>query len=461
VLTQGHQLGTTLRLPALGAMGGALVADSDTLVRKRKRIGLLDHLGGGNLGDDATLDAVMQNIKSRWPDAEIFGFTMNPADTERRHGITAYPIRLKTWGLGPQVPPGKAAGKENVKSIVKRWRYLFRVLRAINAVAVRFPATLLQESVFLARSFGRLRSLDTLVISGSGQLLDWFGPWQFPYTIYKWVTLARLAKVKFIFLNVGAGPLTDFFSKLFVRRALRYADYVSFRDEESLALVRRIGFTRSASVFPDSVYALERPTFVAGDKRGSRGPVVGISPILFFSPRSVYPQKSQLLHDNLIAALSSFGSWLVRNDYTLTLLSNDIGVDPPAIEDLRMSLVSQEGAADAIDIPPIRTVEDLLCAMSSFDYLVTCRFHGVVFAHMLNIPVIALSHHPKMDTQMRELGMAEYCLDIRTIDGDALKRALTSLVQNRKSIKIRMAEIFALYRKRLSAQFDELVKTIL
>ena len=47
-----------------------LIADTDTVIRGRKRIGLLDQLGGGNLGDDATLQAVVQNIKSRWPDAE-------------------------------------------------------------------------------------------------------------------------------------------------------------------------------------------------------------------------------------------------------------------------------------------------------------------------------------------------------------------------------------------------------
>jgi polysaccharide pyruvyl transferase WcaK-like protein len=76
-----------------------LIADTDTVIRGRKTIGLLDHLGGGNLGDDATLQAVMQNIKSRWPDAEIVGLSMNPDDTQRKHGIAAYPIR---WPFIPR-----------------------------------------------------------------------------------------------------------------------------------------------------------------------------------------------------------------------------------------------------------------------------------------------------------------------------------------------------------------------
>ena len=84
-----------------------LIADTDTVIHERKTIGLLDHLGGGNLGDDATLQAVMQNIKSRWPDAKIVGLSMNPDDTQRRHGIAAYPIRRPILtnclvGCGPE-----------------------------------------------------------------------------------------------------------------------------------------------------------------------------------------------------------------------------------------------------------------------------------------------------------------------------------------------------------------------
>ena len=60
--------------------------------RVTKRIGLLDHAGGGNLGDDATQTAVIQNIKTRWPHAQIAAFSMNPADTEKRHGIPSYAI---------------------------------------------------------------------------------------------------------------------------------------------------------------------------------------------------------------------------------------------------------------------------------------------------------------------------------------------------------------------------------
>ena len=73
-----------------------LVGSQNAMNRVTKRIGLLDHVGGGNLGDDATLTAVTQNIKTRWPHAQIAGFSMNPTDTEKRHGIPSYAIRRTT-----------------------------------------------------------------------------------------------------------------------------------------------------------------------------------------------------------------------------------------------------------------------------------------------------------------------------------------------------------------------------
>ncbi len=70
-------------------------------VQAAKKIGLVDHIGFGNLGDDATQVAVMKHIRNRWPNAEIVLFSMNPADSRFRHGVAAYPIRAE-FGNRPE-----------------------------------------------------------------------------------------------------------------------------------------------------------------------------------------------------------------------------------------------------------------------------------------------------------------------------------------------------------------------
>src|SRR5581483_6661953 len=68
----------------------------------RRRIALLHHTGCGNLGDDAIIDSVGSNIQRRWKNAEITVFSMNPEDTNRRHGLPCYPIRRFTWSNGDE-----------------------------------------------------------------------------------------------------------------------------------------------------------------------------------------------------------------------------------------------------------------------------------------------------------------------------------------------------------------------
>ena len=51
------------------------------------RIALVGHYGAGNIGDEATIEALIEALRDRLPDATIVGVSANPADTRRRHGI--------------------------------------------------------------------------------------------------------------------------------------------------------------------------------------------------------------------------------------------------------------------------------------------------------------------------------------------------------------------------------------
>jgi polysaccharide pyruvyl transferase WcaK-like protein len=422
-----------------------------------RKIGLLNHMGGGNLGDDATQDAVIENIKSRWPNAEIFGFSMNPDDTQTRHGIRSYPIRRETWYSRYKPVDDSMTIKTKVKAALREHRLLTRLLKAIHTVVIRIPRALSYELLFLAYSFRIIRSFDLLIISGGGQLLDsWGGPWKFPYTVFKWTVLAKLSRTKCYFLNVGAGPLSHPLGKWFVKNALRLADYVSFRDDNSRALVQKIGFTGKSQVSADCVYALDLSAHSTRNV-ARQEPIVGLSPMAYCDPR-VYWQKDQPIYERFIHNVGSFGSWLGQNHYRLALFSTDIWFDSQTIEDVKAALGNANGDLQSrlVKHERITGIDGLLSQMNSMDYVVTCRFHGVVFAHLLNKPVLALSHHPKVSALMNDLGLARYCVDIRNCDVNMLKETFLSLVGNSDEIRSRMADRLACYRRSLSIQFDQL-----
>ncbi|HEY7393156.1 MAG TPA: polysaccharide pyruvyl transferase family protein [Bryobacteraceae bacterium] len=410
-------------------------------------------MGGGNLGDDATQSAVIQNIKARWPDVEIALFSMNPADTAPRHGVAAYPIRTETWNRHEKRGPGSPPA---------RWRQrilaVLPFLRTLKAATAEKLGPLWKEIRFLANALRVIRSFDLLVVSGGGQLLDsWGGPWKFPYTIFKWTLLAKLSGARCYFLNVGAGPLTHPKANWFIRRALALADYVSFRDENSRDLAQTAGFQGKAHIAADCVYALDVSALPSHDVARKDGPVVGLSPMAYGDPR-VYWQKNQAVYESLIGNVVRFGDWLREHHYNLSLFSTDIWFDLPTLEEVRSRLETSNGhrPRGTVNQEHITTVGELLSRISSMDYIVTCRFHGVVFAHLLNKPVLALSHHPKVATLMSDLGLSKYCVDIHRCDAAALQDTFLSLVAEREDIKSRMAERASGYRTALAAQFDHL-----
>jgi polysaccharide pyruvyl transferase WcaK-like protein len=90
------------------------------------------------------------------------------------------------------------------------------------------------------------------------------------------------------------------------------------------------------------------------------------------------------------------------------------------------------------------------------DYVVTCRFHGVVFAHLLEKPVLAIAPHPKVAELMADLELSNYCVDARDFDASALADKFASMVANADEIKSRMATKLTRNRQLLRYQFDEL-----
>jgi polysaccharide pyruvyl transferase WcaK-like protein len=423
------------------------------------RIGLLHHVGGGNLGDGATLEAVAGNIKRRWPDAEIVAFSMNPDDTERQHGIKSYGLRRNRWSIGYKSTGAGATFKASLKALTRKYRPAFYLLKATSAV-IRLPIILLGELCFLVSSRRIVKSFDFLIICGGGQLTEKDGPWGFPYTIFKWVVVARSAGVSCVFLNVGAGPLTQPLSKFFARRALLAADYVSLRDDKSRALVHEIGFTGKSRVYPDSAYGLEIAPAKNGARERSSQSIVGFAPMPYPDPdpSGYRAEGNQAVYEAFIGKLASFASWLVSRSYKLALFGTDIGVDPLATGDLQRTLLRNHG------IPPplsgvnhsITSVRDLLATISGMDYVVTCRFHGVIFAHLLNKPVLAIAHHPKVTELMADLELPNYCVDIRDFNASLLADRFASMVNNAEEIKSRMATKLTRNRQLLRNQFDEL-----
>src|SRR3954465_9797480 len=180
----------------------------------RNMIGVFSHGGTRNLGDEARLAAVIQNVRLHIPNAEIFGFTINPQDTIQRHGITSYPIRRSTISPAQLPAPSVATSTETAAPKAKTAQTIKNMLKSVPGLRPllaglrRFTAavvSILAEPAFLFTSYRRLKNIQLLLVAGSQQLNDGYGgAWGFPYPLFKWTLLATLTGTKAAILSVGA-----------------------------------------------------------------------------------------------------------------------------------------------------------------------------------------------------------------------------------------------------------------
>lgn len=432
---------------------------------------LLSPCGYGNLGDAAIQDAMIANIRSRHPNARILGITLNPRDTEQRHGINSFPIAAgarHNYG-GTSAPAGQAADSVYVpgarhtlgRMVSSRLRRILGTI-ARSVVPERLKAwlrTLQREWEHSLDGFRLLRSVDKLIISGGGQLDEfWGGPWGHPWALLKWALLARFRNARVQFLSVGFGRLDSRWSRVLCRLALSLADYRSFRDAGSRDLMRRAGFDRMDDpIVPDLAYS--RP---GGRQRGALAePIrtVGISPIAYCHP-DLWARRDARVYESYLERLTQVAIWLLETEHRLVFFASG-GSDHRVIDEMIARLSSRAAPAQLaqIRVASVATVDGFLEQAAAVDIVVASRLHGLLLSHLAGTPTNALSFDRKVDVLMAEMDHQAYALNIDSFNLADFQRAFAALqgtwLTAREQLQTRQRE----YRGLLQRQYDRVLGT--
>ena len=279
------------------------------------------------------------------------------------------------------------------------------------------------------RAFRQLKGTDMLIVPGTGILTDAYGLAQWgPYSLFKWVLMAKLSRCRVLFISVGAGPIDGAVARVLVKVALSLADYRSYRDNASRGYLRGIGFRATRDrIYPDLVFSLPE-ALLSDDRVRSDSPrrVVGLGLMLYPGKYSAADPRPET-YTAYLESLAVFAKWLLERDYDIRLLFGDGEGDPAAIEKFRAVLRAQLGSYDEERIieRPIASVQSLLAELAATEVVVATRFHNVLLAMLLNKPVIAISFHHKCSSLMRQMKMSEYCHDIHRMDAERTDRAVS------------------------------------
>ena len=204
------------------------------------KISLIGNFGTRNIGNECTLAAMIANIRRLAPASDMTCICSLPDDVAERHGLVSHPMS----GRAVSAAGGSAdAGPPAHRSIL--------------SVFPRAARRLAFESREMLRMRRILKGRDMLIMTGTGMLADCGeGILGWPYDLFKWTVAAKIFRLKVLFVSVGVEPILRRVTRWFITSSLRLADYVSYRDAQSLANMRGIGFKKCAFVFPDLAFSL-------------------------------------------------------------------------------------------------------------------------------------------------------------------------------------------------------------
>jgi polysaccharide pyruvyl transferase WcaK-like protein len=101
----------------------------------------------------------------------------------------------------------------------------------------------------------------------------------------------------------------------------------------------------------------------------------------------------------------------------------------------------------------------LISLLASCDAVVAARLHGVLLAHVVGCPVLAIAHERKVATLMSELGHDSYCIPIDATEPPAASAALADLLAHGDALRAQLRANAMERRSRVNAQYDALFRS--
>ena len=269
-----------------------------------------------------------------------------------------------------------------------------------------------------------LRGCDALISGGGSLLQDATSAKTIPY--YTGIVgLARLmGKPVFVYAQ-GIGPVRRAWLRPLVRAAMNASRIVTVRDEESAALLERIGVKRERiEVVPDPVMGLEPPAAAAdGAAESAGGPGAADAPVVGVSVRRWRSDGADLAR-----VAEALAALVRRREARLRFLPLHMPDDAEASREV-MERLAALGAGRAAELAePGDDPQRMLLEIGRCSLVFGMRLHALIYAANRGVPMLGLSYDPKIDHFLARLGLAPIGTTDR-LDAEAFAAAADALLE--------------------------------
>lgn len=305
------------------------------------------YYGFNNIGDESILRAVVDNLRCKLNDIEITVLSQNPEFTAQKYGVNS-------------------VNRKSVKDI-------------INAV----------------------RKCD-LLISGGGSLLQDVTSKKsiLYYLMIMWAAFFFRKKV-FIY-SQGIGPILSKINRRLTAATLRRVDDIVVRDEASRELLIEIGVRKNKIIVTaDPVLRIKKAELSTGmDILIKEG----------FSPDAErmtvgFAIREKKTDSNFVDEMCISIRRLIQEYHAqIVLIPFHYSEDMAVIEEIEKRLGN-----DVCCIKHKYLTNEMLSIIGNMDILVGVRLHALIHAAIMDVPMIAISYDPKINSFMHSIDLKAMC----------------------------------------------------
>ncbi|OPJ55247.1 polysaccharide pyruvyl transferase CsaB [Alkalithermobacter paradoxus] len=331
------------------------------------------YYGFNNIGDEAILKSIIDQIKHIDKNADIVVLSSNPAFTSKTYNV-------------------RAIKRTNVFKIISE-----------------------------------MMSAD-LVISGGGSLLQDITSKRSIIYYLSIINIAIMLNKKVAIYGQGIGPVNCIDNRNRVKKVLNKVDFINVRDKDSKDELISMGVNKDINVTVDSVFGMDKPDLdisqhiISSMNIQDSNKIVGIS---------VRPWKNR---DKIIVQeISNVCKYLVEKyKYEIILIPFHFESDINIINQITTSL-DENTKKKVHTLNKNISVHEYISLVGNLKFLIGMRLHALIFATLMNIPVIGLSYDPKIDTFLSMLGKKNAISVLEITSQDVIKE-IDDMVENYENI---------------------------
>lgn len=242
------------------------------------------------------------------------------------------------------------------------------------------------------------------------------------------LTFGKLVNIPMVKYTVAMGPFQSKWNRLFAKWYLnQFVDIIFARDEITERHLKILGINTETHGAPDTAFLLPVSNHHPNVNNEN---LVGIS--VSYQARNRYsnPADYTLMIANLINNI------IQKYDTSVLLIPNEIesGTDDDkkiAVEINRLVVSDQ---CDVLDTSHLSAM-DIKNVISQCEAVIAARYHTIIAALSLGIPVLALGWHHKYKGVLQLFHQDEYLLDVNSMDLHQAESKFETLWKNRVKVR--------------------------